>query len=81
MSEPHSPAAHLVIGDWSLSVVGQFHQCAQVSPQVRLTANQQHLSVGTELLDLTLPLGKAETDRQSSDVTREMERTFYYKHI
>lgn len=47
---------YLVVGDGSLSVAGKLHQRAEVSAQVRFTAHQQHLSVGAELLDFTLPL-------------------------
>lgn len=48
--------AYLVVRDGRLSVVGQLHECRQVGAQVRLTAHQQHLGVGTKLLDLPFPL-------------------------
>lgn len=49
-------STYLVIGDGCLSVAGELHQRAEVGAQVRLTSNQQHLGVGTELLNLPFPL-------------------------
>lgn len=69
-----SKSAYLVIRDWCLSVVGKLHQRVQVGAQVRLTADQQHLSVGAKLLDLPFPLWR---ETKAYNCARLREKTAF----
>lgn len=59
---------HLLIGDGSLFLIGQFHQRADICAQVGLTANEQDTCARTEVQDLSFPLCKQQDNQFSGSV-------------
>lgn len=60
---------HLLIGDGSLFLIGQFHQRADICAQVGLTANEQDTCARTEVQDLSFPLCKQQDNQFSGSYT------------